>query len=455
MQIFISILAFFIVVFFLVITHELGHFLVARLLDVKVLCFSVGFGKKLWRVHDHRGTEYALSAIPVGGYVKMLDENEGDVPAGQLSFTFNRKHPLKKIMIILAGPLFNFISAILVLWIVFTIGVPGILPVIGKVDPGSVAFQVGFRPQQQIVAVNGHPTQSWHAVEETLIASRGKRIVFTIRPFNTEKKSVISSYLDRELILERDQDKWQNVDLLKEIGIFPVQPAIPAVVAAVDRGGPAAQAGLRTGDKVVRADDQTIDDFDELTRILCVNSHKPVRLKILRQGILLNVTVVPKPVQFSDGQRIGRIGIQSLPLKWPEHLIDIERYTPFQAIVPAIQRTYVLGVLTVKSLYRILAGQVFWRQIGGPVRVAQYASLSLDYGIISFLKLLALLSVGLGIINLFPFPVLDGGCVVYCLVEMVMHRSLNSSFQKWSNVVGACILICLMVLTVINDLFWL
>jgi regulator of sigma E protease len=450
MQIFISILAFLIVITILVAIHEFGHFIVAKKSGVKVLCFSIGFGPKLLRFSDRSGTEYAFSLIPFGGYVKMLDENEGKVPENEKHLTFNRQHPFKKMAIVLAGPINNFLAAIFVLWIMFMIGIPGLQPIIGSVHPTSIAAQAGLKAGQKIIAVDGKPTRDWKQVERQVLLHFGEHdtLIMTTEDPKTQQKKNYSLSLASWKVLSRE------ASLLNTLGVFSFSAPVEAVIAKVKKNSPAERAGLKAGDRIIAAQGHRIEYFGDFVRIIEKNAGQKVKVILQRDQETLHKTVVPDGILLSPGLPLGRIGIVSKPAELPANIETYTRYSLITGLGQAFRQTGFMINTSWQILSKMVQGKLSWRYVSGPVGIAKGAGLSFKRGITPFLSFLALISVGLGFVNLFPLPILDGGYVVFYGVEWLAGRPFPQRFQIWYDRLGLVLLLGLMLLTFWNDLIW-
>jgi len=445
-----SALAFVVAIGVLVTVHEYGHFWVARRAGVKVLRFSVGFGRPLlsWRRGPDR-TEYVLAAIPLGGYVKMLDEREGAVAAEDLPRAFNRQSVGARIAIVLAGPTANFLFAVLAYWVMFLLGVGGLRAIVGEVAPQSLADRAGLSPEFAIVEVDGRPARTWEGVVQALIASTldepGPVRLTVVDPSGVES----SRMLDLSDLVLDDLTQGQFFDA---VGIEPARPSIPPVIGEVTSGEPAERAGLRRGDRVLSANGKAIPDWDAWVAFVRAHPGERIDLVIEREGAKVGVALVPARLETDDGV-IGRIGAAPYPVDMvlDRYYVD-ERYPFAQAAGRAVAKTYEIAALTLGVFWKMLQLEVSVKNLSGPISIAQYAGYSAGSGIARFLEFLAIVSVSLGILNLLPIPVLDGGHLLYYLVEFVKGGPLSEQSQLIGQQVGIALLIGLMSLAFYNDL---
>ena len=432
----------------LITVHELGHFWIARKLGVKVLCFSIGFGKPLLRrVSPRDGTEYVLAAIPLGGYVEMLDEREGPVPAKDRHLAFNSQRLWKRIAIVTGGPFFNFLFAILVYWAIFVTGDVGTRALIGEVSPGSIAAEAGFAPGDELLSIAGRPTPTWESAMFALMAEvlDGQDLPVQVRD---------ERGLDQERILDGHALAGLPDDpaILDNLGLSPARPALPAIIGELTPGEPAAQAGLRPGDLVRGIDSKPIELWSELVDAVQMHPGRPLRLEVERGPELLQLLVVPRAVQLAD-REVGRIGAA---VQVPDHLFDDYRTEvrlgPLAAAGAAIGKTADMSRLMLRVIGRMLVGKASIENLSGPISIAETAGKTASYGLGYFLKFLAVVSISLGVINLFPIPVLDGGHLLYFAIEAVKGSPLSEQAQLQGQRVGLALLAALMSLAFYVDI---
>lgn len=442
-----NLLAVIVVLGLLITFHEFGHFWVARRCGVKVLRFSVGFGKPLWSRYDRRGTEYALAAIPLGGYVKMLDEREGPVAPEEQHLAFNRKSVWARIAIVSAGPLANFLLALVAYWLLFVAGTSTVAPVIGNVVPGSPAAQAGLAPGQEIVAVQGDRTRSWEEVNLELISLIGRDGTLNVAARDEDGSEArdypvpVSSWLAR-------QDPPQP---LQTLGITPWRPQTPAVLGQVLEGEAAAQAGLEPGDRIVAIDGQPVEDWLTFVTTVRNSPGEALSLRVEQNGEARELTLTPGSRE-AEGETIGYIGAGVEPVEWPEAYRREIRYGPLAAVGQSLSRTVDMTVLTLDSIRKMLVGLISPSNLSGPITIARVAGDTARSGMESFISFMAYLSISLGVLNLLPIPVLDGGHLVYYLIEAVRGRPVSEAAQGVGLRIGMALVGTLMVMALYFDL---
>ena len=431
----------------LVTFHEFGHFWVARRCGVKVLRFSVGFGMPLLRWHDKKGTEFVVAAIPLGGYVKMLDEREGEVPADQLDQSFNRKSVRQRIAIVSAGPIANFLLAMIFFWVLAMLGSEQVRPVIGAVESGSIAAKAGLSPGQEIVAIDGEPTSGWGAVNLQLVRRLGES--GSLQVLVRDQGSTADS--PRELVL----DKWlkgaDEPDPIRSLGIRPWRPALPPVLAELDPKGPAQAAGLKTGDRLLALDGKALDDWQQVVDTVRTQPDTKIMLRIERDGAQIDVPVM-LAARGEKKAPSGYLGAGVKAIDWPPEMIREVSYGPLAAIGEGARRTWTMSVLTLDSLKKMLFGELSVKNLSGPITIAKVAGASAQSGVADFLNFLAYLSISLGVLNLLPIPVLDGGHLLFYLIEWARGRPLSDRVQGWGMQIGISLVVGVMLLALINDL---
>ncbi len=445
-----SIFAFILALGILVAVHEFGHFWVAQRLGVKILRFSIGFGRIAWRRQfGPDQTEFAIATIPLGGYVKMLDEREGEVPEAELHRAFNRQPLAYRTAIVFAGPLFNFLFAIVVYWLMFVIGVAGLKPIVGEVIPGSAAERAGFRPGDQIVAVDSQTTPTWNAVLQACI----ERILDTGEVVMNVREG---GELERELRLALRSsvslDDVSRGNLSQKLGIKPYRPRFPAVIGEVMAGGAAARAGLRPGDRIGAADGQPIEYWDTWVEYVQARPERLIQVEIWRANEWVVLDLTPDRIE-QEGSAIGRIGASvATPEGLEQELLAVEQYNPLTAFTLAVRKTGDLSWFTLQILGQMLAGQASLQNLSGPISIARYAGESASIGLVAFLAFLGLISVSLGVINLLPVPLLDGGHLLYYLIEFISRKPVSETAQIVGQQIGLVILLGLMGLALYNDI---
>ena len=448
-----SVIAFIVAIGVLVTVHEFGHFWVARRLGFKVLRFSLGFGKPLLKrvSRDADQTEYVLAAIPLGGYVRLLDERDGPVPAGQEPRAFNRRPPLARITVLAAGPAANFLFAIVAYWLLFLQGVPGLKPVVGEVAPDSHAARADLRPLDQLIRVGDQATATRQAavlaILEQVVADGRVPIEVRDDRGGTRRLEIVVPEGERRGLTEPGI-------LLRGLGFSFWYPPQPVVIAELTPGDPAIRAGLALGDRIVGVDGVPVSDYSKFVAEIRSRPQRPTRITAIRDGQTLSFDLVPKAM-VEEGRTVGKIGLGAALGDlgaFPERMQTIERYGPLAAIGPAMSETWQKSALTVHFLWRMVTGDVSTKNISGPINIAQYAGLTATEGFTYYLGFLALVSISLAVLNLLPVPVLDGGQIVFQVAEMAKGAPLSMRTQLLGQKVGIAMLVLLMGFAFYNDL---
>ena len=433
----------------LVTVHEYGHYLAARLCDVKVLRFSVGFGKSLWsKVSGKDQTEYTIAAIPLGGYVKMLDEVEGEVDPAEKHRAFNNQPLLNRSFIVIAGPLANFLFAIFAYAIVNLLGQQGLEPVAEYVKDDSYAQQVGFQSGDKIVAIDGREHQHW---DDNRLYLLNRALTKSTVDFEVES---IGGDMTNKTVDFTILENWQPSQPLLEsvLGLYPLNTQLDAIIGSVSPDSPASRAGLQIDDKIVSIDNQAMTDWQNLVTYVSSRPDQLVKVTVERaQGRLetLDVEIEAKQV---NGNVIGRIGIGNKPAEIPaEKIVDVD-HSPLSALTSGIDSTWQMSALTLRMLWKMLKLEVSPKNISGPITIAEYAGKTAQVGLNSFLLFLAVISISLGIINLMPIPMLDGGHLLMYIAEAVKGSPLSETSMIVGQKIGLLILGALMFLAFYNDL---
>jgi regulator of sigma E protease len=448
MSIISTLIAFIVALGVLIVFHELGHYLVARLCGVKVLRFSVGFGPTLWRrKFGPDETEWALSAFPLGGYVKMLDEREGPVAPREAHRAFNRQKVGKRFAIVLAGPVANFLLAILFYWVLFMHGLPGLRPIVGVPVPDSPAAHAQIAAGDLIVRVDGADVPTWQDLRWVLLEQSLRKGSVEVQT-QAERGDIRFLRLDLSSI---GADKI-DADLMQAIGLTRYQPALKPVIGRLIAGGAGERDGLHEGDEVVEIDGHHVGVWEDLVAAVSAAPGQSVQFAILRAGARQTLTVTPEAKQEA-GKTIGRIGaapkIDEAQVK--RLLIEV-RYGPLESIAKGVERTWDVSIFTLKMLGKMITGQVSLKNLSGPITIADYAGQSAQLGWLAYVSFLALISISLGVLNLMPVPLLDGGHLMYYVVEIVKGSPVSDRVMEVGQQVGMVLLFSLMAFALYNDI---
>ncbi|HEX3098934.1 MAG TPA: RIP metalloprotease RseP [Usitatibacter sp.] len=445
----IYVFSFLVTVGVLVIIHELGHYAAARMMDVKILRFSVGFGRALWvRRRGPDQTEWVVAAIPLGGFVKMLDEREGEVAPQDAPRAFNRKSVAARIFIVLAGPIANLLLAVLLYWALFIAGLPGVKAMVAAPAPASAAAAAGLADGDTIRAIGGDTVDTWNDVRWYLLKDAVRQEDATI-----EVEGASGGHATRRLDLSGLSKDDLDHDFLGKLGLKPFRPRAPAQLGHLLPGSAAERAGLAAGDRIVSVSGKPVPTWFDFTALVAASPGKPLDLEVERQGRVFVVHVVPDTVAEGDA-RIGRLGVEAgdETKRELERMRIIVRYDPFTAMGKAVVKVADLCAFTVKMLARMAVGQVSWRNLTGPITIADYAGQSVQLGWIAWLGFLALLSVSLGVLNLLPIPLLDGGHLVYYFAEIVKGSPVSERAMEIGQRFGLALLLGLTVFAFYNDI---
>lgn len=430
----------------LVAVHEFGHFWVARRCGVVVERFSIGFGKALWRRTAKDGTEYVIAAIPLGGYVKMLDERMGPVPTEQLDGAFNRKSVWQRIAIVAAGPIANFIFAIFAFWLMYLIGVNTVKPVIGQVTVQSIADDAGLSPGQQITTINGQKILDWQDVNLAFVGALGDEKL-SVEVITASSSHVIGKNLDISQWLFDPQQQSS----LSSIGIKPYYPPIELILSAITDNSAAQRAGLQVGDQLLNVNGLKIAQWQDFVEIVKQSGGTSLALTYRRGAQQYTTSLTPAIRTNKDGSVSGFAGLSPTATPWPESMKLTLQYGPIDALGLALDKTGQLISLSFSMIGKLVTGDLSVKNLSGPISIAQGAGQSANYGLVAFLSFLALISINLGIINLLPLPVLDGGHLMYYFVEVLTGKSVPERIQQLGFQIGAGLLFMLMSIAIFND----
>ncbi len=460
----ITLLAFVGAIALLVVFHELGHFWVARRCGVKVLRFSVGFGKVVYsKRFAGSDTEWAISAIPLGGYVKMVDEREGEVAPEDLPYAFNRQPVLRRMAIVVAGPLSNIVLAIALYWIMFVHGVPGLKPMLGEVPPGSPAAIAQLQEGETILGLNGETVPNWEELRWTLLE-------LTLRQDSDDADLQDPQMVQRGKVEVEAQDasgarhlhvldigsleaKDLDGDFLHKLGLRPYQPPIPPVIGKIADDSVAQRASLLEGDLILRANGMEMRRWNELVEVVRSHPGMAVQLEIRRGGKTLSMAVVPQAVTES-GKAVGKIGAapQVDRAAWQAMLIEVS-YGPLEALERSLRKTWETTVVSLKMLGKMVLGEISVKNLSGPITIADYAGQSAEMGLAAYLGFLALISISLGVLNLLPIPLLDGGHLLYYVAELIKGGPVSEQAWEVGQKIGIALLGMLMIFAIYNDIY--
>lgn len=473
-----SLIAFIFALGILITFHEFGHYWVARRCHVKILRFSVGFGKPIWRFDfkapfwhlgfthspwnlwnlrqlfvqrefDKDETEFVLAALPLGGYVKMLDEREAPVLEAEKQSAFNTKPLRQRLAIVAAGPAFNFIFAIVAYWCTFMIGSNGLKPVIAEVEPDSIAMQAGFVGGQQIVGIDGLKTPTWLSVIDTMVARvvDGGQVTFLVNNTEGRQQSIMLD-LSRVSI-----DEMASGQLLERLGIKPRVPEFPAIIGEITPGGAADKAGLMTGDSITTADGVQMKGWVDWVEYVRTHASIPIQVELSRKGETRSISIIPEALTLDSGDVVGRIGAAFDSNYQPDaSMYTLENYAVFPALLKALDRTFEMSMMTLQILGKMVMGEASVKNLSGPITIAKYAGDTANLGIVAFLGFLAVVSVSLGVLNMLPVPLLDGGHILYYLIEGIKGSPVSETIQVIGQQLGLVLLLSLMGVAFYNDI---
>ncbi|WP_198334522.1 RIP metalloprotease RseP [Psychrobacter namhaensis] len=438
----------------LIALHEWGHYIVARLCGVKVLTYSIGFGPKLFGWTSKKsGIDYRISALPLGGYVKMLDEREGEVAKGEQHLAFNRQHPLKKIAIVAAGPIMNFVIAIALFWVLFMTPTEQLATKVGQVLPDTPAAVAGLPIGDKIVAIDGHDVQTWEGINYRLAGRMGEtgEVSVTLQsdPQNSSARQTYQAPVQQFM-----QGAAQGKDALSSFGMLPWQPQIAPIIGDLAPDGAAIRQGLQKGDRITAINNEPIKDWISATRVIRDSPEVLLNFTVLRDGESVQLQIMPQGKKDNLGNDYGQIGamVAQPEIVIPDAYKTTVVYGPGESLIKSFEKTEQLAVMTVSSIGKMLSGMIGLDNLSGPITIAKVAKQSFDISWQTVLSTAALISLSLAVLNLLPIPVLDGGHIVYHLIELIRGKPLSEGVQMVGLNIGLLLLAGFMVLAIGNDI---
>lgn len=447
MQIIISLFGFIFAVGVLTAVHEFGHFWVARRCGIKVLRFSIGFGRPIFAWHDKLGTEYVISILPLGGYLKMLDENEGPVQSNERHMAYNVKSVWMRMAVISAGSIFNILFAVLIYWLIFVNGITSVIPVLGTVPKGSIANIAGLKKGQEIIQVGDQETTTWEQISASLMPYIGEKGFVKFKVKEPVTKTISSYTLDlNEWAVSNDEG-----DLLKSLGLEPYDPT-PPIVGRLLPDLPASKSGLIPDDLIISVDGIPTPNRTTLINYIRTKTGTFIDLQVKRDEEIFTITIKPISKLIEGGDEVGFIGIEFLPQPLPQEMLRVNKLGIIDGLVASFVKTKNYIVLTLQFLYKIVVGKVSIQHIAGPISIAKYAGQTALSGLTHFLSFLALISISLGVLNMLPIPMLDGGYFTYYLYELLTGKPVPIKAMVVGKILGIIFLCGLMLLALTNDI---
>ena len=431
----------------LIAIHEFGHYIVARKLGVKVLVYSIGFGPTLLKWTSKKsGIQYQLSALPFGGYVKMLDEREGNVAEQDLPKAFNRQHPWKRIAIVAAGPLINLAFAVVLFWILFLPSQEQLNTRVGKVLPNTPAATVQMNVGDKITAVDGTPVTTWEKLNFALVDRVGETGAIEVQ---ADRNGQIQTF---ELPIQNFL-KDQSQSALDSLGFMPYRPPIAAIATKLSTDGAAIRQGMKEGDKIIAIDGVKMNDWFDVVQTVQAAPEKLLKIDVLRQNQLVHLQIMPQAKRDNMGNVSGVLGVQSIPGKItiPAEYKQTIQYSPTEAFVMAVDKTGQISGMILNSIVKMVRGLIGLDNLSGPITIAKVAGQSAEMGWQTFISFMALMSVSLGILNLLPIPMLDGGHLVYYFIELIRGKPVSEQIQLVGLKIGMLLLGSMMILAIFND----
>ena len=432
----------------LITFHEFGHFWIARFFNVKILRFSIGIGRSIYTKRFGKDqTEFSIGLLPLGGYVKMLDDREGEVAEEEKKREFNSKPIWQRFCIVLAGPIFNFIFAIFIYSTIYSLGVNALKPIIGDVEPSSISEESGFVKGQEILAINGIKTPTWPTVVDSLVSNIVSENIVSIDVINADgDKQALNLNLSNISI-----DEIADGNLLNKLGLSIVKFKLPAIIGEIEKDSPAEASRLLKNDRIIAVNSNLINSWGELVEIIKGNPGEYLNVEILRDETLINIQLKPENYQLDD-ENIGRIGVRpAINNDLYDSYYALEQYSIHLAILRAFHKTWEMSVLTLKVLAKMITGDASVKNLSGPISIAKYAGQSASIGMTQLLTFLAIVSISLGVLNLLPIPLLDGGHLVYYVIEFITGKPVSDSIQITGQQIGLVLLLGLMGLALYND----
>lgn len=456
-----TLLAFIVTIGILVTIHEYGHYQVARWCGIRVLRFSIGFGKPLWKkTFGKDNTEFILAAIPLGGYVKMLDERElkqeqqdpnysgpmVEYSEAELANAFNRKSVYQRMAVVVAGPMANLLLAVALYWILFALGVTGLKPIIGNVEAGSLANQAKLNNGDLIQTIDGQSVKTWQDARWILLNA------------SLEKSSVAIDVLDAQGVLQHSMMRFSGInndaeqDILAKLGIEMVKPNMPAIIGELMPDSAAASAGFLVDDEIVSIDQVLVKNWEDVVNAVKQSPNKQMQFEVLRANQIVTLNAIPTAVQ-DNGKEIGRLGASvRVNQEEMQNLIAEVHYTPIESLQKALEKTWDTSIFSLKMLVNMVTGKVSWKGISGPVSIASFAGESANLGLKVFVGFLALVSISIGVLNLLPVPVLDGGHLMYYIAEIIKGSPVSEQVMVVGQKIGLGVLGLLMMVAIFNDI---
>jgi len=448
MEILVSVLAFIVAISVLVAVHEFGHFWVARKMGVKVLRFSIGFGKPILKHMGKDGTEYVISAIPLGGYVKMLGETgDNSLSEEEKAQAHNNKSVYARFAISFAGPAFNFLFAILAYWLVFTIGVEGTKPVIGIVTEASPAAVAGLKTNDEITKINGTNTPIWNVALQAMIPS-----IIDKQDINIDVTNENGDVRSLTLVLPETTDELEPNELFNTLGFKPWRPPIKPTIGLVVDGDPAALGGILEGDNIIALDQLQVNEWADLVEYVRQRPDQDIKVLVERDGLEQQLLIHTKS-KIEDGKPVGKMGIAPKEYgKYPDEMKVLYQYPVFASLKKSLENTAHYSLFTLKMMGKIITGDVSIKNLSGPISIARIAGYSANAGWARFFDFLAIISISLGVLNLLPIPILDGGHLLYYLIEMIKGSPVSEQIMEMGQRIGIVLLLMLMSIAFYNDI---